>query len=133
MMPRLEFGHLRAQPALDCGGLTSPYGFPLCGIVSAVSQSFFPPDFIEPSFPMCGAQHSPPQNMTPFKAASSRRTPRLACGEQARAGCPRYSGRDPGRPVRLQQQCWYAGHALTDLNPESFANENEFATKSLAI
>jgi len=40
----LEFVHLRAQP---------PYGFPpLCCAVSGVSQPFFPPDIIEPSFPM---------------------------------------------------------------------------------
>ena len=81
----LEFGNLRAQPALDCGGLSPPYGFPLmryrlCGhaaLRSALALSSHPSP--------CGTQHRllKTRGGTHLKAASSRRTPWLACGEQA--------------------------------------------------
>ena len=51
---------------------------PLCRTDPAVSQPFFPPDVIEPSFPMQRpALVSESAGATQFKAASSGRTVRL--------------------------------------------------------
>jgi len=61
LKPRPEFAHLREQSALECGGLTPPYGLPFV---------LYRPRFRRPSFRLtlsshpssCRAQHRLPKS-----------------------------------------------------------------------
>jgi hypothetical protein len=83
----VEFGHLRAEPALGCDGLTPPYSFPHYAVpVSSVWRPFFRLTLSSHPSP-CGAKlrYRKTPDATHFKAASTRRTPRVASGERGRA------------------------------------------------